>query len=303
MELTDLKGVGSVTVERMAEAGVEDVESLAKSNVDELTDAGVSDSKANRLIQRAKQEEIIIKSGEDVETEYNEKEYVPTGLEALDEILGGGWEPGFIAAVSGGSGGGKTQICFQAMINAVEHTGKPAIYIETEPGRYRPERLKNLSSDQETQSKIHKIEAHDLDSQLKAIDKINNNYTEGDLSMVIIDSFTARFRLSDSFQSRSDLQNRSKMMGKHLTRLEHLAKSLDIPAVITAQVYGNPGGYGSPESMYGGSLMQHTVGCIIQMKKAQGSLRKAKLTGHPGQEDAECHLTINDEEIRSVDAE
>lgn len=303
MDLSDIKGVGSVTMERLADAGVEDVETLAQAEVDQLTDSGMSDKKANRLIERAKEEEIIIKTGDDIKEEYDSKEYVPTGLEALDNILGGGWEPGFIAAISGGSGGGKTQLCFQAMINAVEHTGLPAIYIETEPGRYRPSRLSNLASKEDTQSKIHKVEAHDLDSQLKAIDKIKNNYGKSDLSMVVIDSFTARFRLSDKFESRSDLQSRSKLIGKHLTRLEDLAKKLDIPAVITAQVYGNPGGYGSPEAMYGGSLMQHTVGCIVQMKKAQGSLRKAKLTGHPGQEDAECHLTITDEEIRSVDAE
>lgn len=303
MELTDLKGVGSVTQERLADAGIEDVESLAKTTVDNLTESGVSDNKAKRLINRAKEEEIIIKTGDDIKQEYDDKEYVPTGLDALDDILGGGWEPGFIAAVSGGSGGGKTQVCFQAMVKAVEYTGSPAVYIETEPGRYRPERLANLSNKEDTQSKIHKVEAYDLDSQLKAVSKLKNNYTEGDLSMVVVDSFTARFRLSDKFESRSDLQSRSKLMGKHLTRMEDLARGLDIPVVITAQVYGNPGGYGSPESMYGGSLMQHTVGCIVHMKKAQGSLRKAKLSGHPGQEDAECHLTITDDEVRSVDAE
>lgn len=303
MELTDLKGVGSVTQERLAEAEVEDVEDLAKATEDQLTEAGVSDTKASRLINRAKEEEIIIKTGEDVEEEYENKEYVPTGLDSLDDILGGGWEPGFIAAVSGGSGGGKTQVCFQAMINAVEHTDLPAIYIETEPGRYRPRRLKSLASEDDTQSKIHKVEAHDLDSQLKAFSKIKNNFSEGELSMVVVDSFTARFRLSDKFENRSDLQSRSKLMGKHLTNLEDLARELNIPVVITAQVYGNPGGYGSPESMYGGSLMQHTVGCIVQMRKAQGSLRKAQLRGHPGQEDDECHLTITDDEIRSVDAE
>lgn len=303
MELTDLKGVGSVTQERLADAGIEDVESLAKTTVDNLTDSGVSDNKARRLINLAKEEEIIIKTGDDIKQEYDDKEYVPTGLDALDNIMGGGWEPGFIAAVSGGSGGGKTQVCFQAMVKAVEYTGSPAVYIETEPGRYRPERLANLANKEDTQGKIHKVEAYDLDSQLKAVSKLKNNYTEGDLSMVVVDSFTARFRLSDKFESRSDLQSRSKLMGKHLTRLEDLARGLDIPVVITAQVYGNPGGYGSPESMYGGSLMQHTVGCIVHMKKAQGSLRKAKLSGHPGQEDAECHLTITDDEVRSVDAE
>lgn len=303
MELTELKGVGSVTEERLAEAGVTEVAELATASIDELTEAGVSDNKANRLINLAKEEEIIIKTGEDVEEEYNTKEYVPTGLDALDNILGGGWEPGFIACVSGGSGGGKTQVCFQAMINAVEHTGLPAIYIETEPGRYRPQRLKNLANESDTQGKIHKVEAYDLDSQLKAVDKIKNNYNKDELSMVVVDSFTARFRLSDKFENRGDLQSRSKLMGKHLTRLEDLAQKLDIPAVITAQVYGNPGGYGAAEAMYGGSLMQHTVGCIVHMKKAQGSLRKAQLRGHPGQEDAECHLTITDDEIRSVDAD
>jgi len=307
MNITELNGVGAVTEERCNEAGVESVEDLTEGSksemIERLSDAGVSDNKANSLVNQAKEELIIIQSGEDVVQEYDEQQLVPTGIGGLDDLLGGGWEPGLIAAISGGSGGGKTQVCFQAMTNAVEETGKPAVYIETEPKRYRPKRLANLASEEETQSKINRIKANDLDSQLKAISKVKNTYSEGELSMVVIDSFTARFRLSDDFETRADLQSRSKLIGKHLTRLERLASKLDIPVIITAQVYGNPGGYGAAEAMYGGSLMQHTVGCVVYMQKAQGSLRKATLTGHPGQEDGECHVTISDEGVRSVDAD
>lgn len=303
MELTELSGVGSVTKERLNSAGVEKVEDLTEVSVDDLLDAGVSETKSTGLINQAKEELIIINTGDDMKDRYDNQDLIPTGINGLDDLLGGGWEPGFISCVSGSSGGGKTQICFQAMINAVEHTGKPAVYIETEPGRYRPTRLQKLSSEEETQSKIHMIEAHDLDSQLKAISKVKNSYSKGDLSMVVVDSFTARFRLSDKFENRGDLQSRSKLIGKHLTRLEKLASKLEIPVAITAQVYGNPGGYGAAEAMYGGSLMQHTVGCIIHMQKAQGSLRKATLSGHPGREDGECHVTITENAVRSVDAD
>lgn len=300
-KLEDLKGVGSVTVERLNNAGVENLNDLAQADPENLQKEGMSERKSRRLVTRAKEEAIVIKTGDDIVQKYEEKEFISTGIEGMDNILGGGWEPGFVACVAGGSGGGKTQISFQALVSAVEETEKPGIYIETEPGRYRPERIKSLANKEDTQSKIHMVEAYDLDSQLKAISKIKNSYTEGDLSMVVVDSFTARFRLSDQFKNRGDLQSRSKEMGRHLTRLERLADKLEIPVIITAQVYGNPGGYGAAEAMYGGSLMQHTIGCLIHMKKAQGSLRKAQLRNHPGREDDECHVSINKDEIKSVE--
>ena len=82
MDITELNGVGSVTEERCNEAGVESVEDLTEGSksemIERLSDAGVSDNKANSLVNQAKEELIIIQSGEDVVQEYDEQQLVPT---------------------------------------------------------------------------------------------------------------------------------------------------------------------------------------------------------------------------------
>lgn len=303
MSLSSMDGVGPSTIDKLSKVGVENLSDLATKEVEDLTDAGIFENKAERLIQRAQEEAIILQSGDEVAEEQSDKNYVSTGMPAFNDMLGGGWEPGYVAAIYGPTSTGKTQICFQSMVSAVEETGDPAIYIETERDRYRPDRLRKLANEDDTQSKIFRIKAYDLDQQKRAYDKVTKLPKQKDsidsLSMVVIDSFTARFRLSDKFEDRGSLQARSKEMARHLTKLENMAERLGVPILMTAQVYGNPSGYGSADNIYGGSLMQHTVGCFVRMKNAQQSLNEAQLRGHPGQKDDEVYIAMSDSVIEA----
>jgi len=80
----------------------------------------------------------------------------------LDNALGG-WRGGDVTAVGGESGAGTTQISFHSCVRAVASTGQPAVYTETEPGRYSPKRLNQIVSDDrgpdEVQSTIYRIKA------------------------------------------------------------------------------------------------------------------------------------------------
>lgn len=296
MELTDLKGVGGVTAERLKEAGVDDLDSLAQSTQDDLTDAGMSESKASKLIRRAKRNTVVVQSGSEVVDEYDSKANIPTGMDLFDDVLDGGWREGDVVAVSGESGAGKTQICYQAMVTAVEDTGKDVVYIETERNRYSPKRLRSLSTDEDTQDKIHRVKAYDLEQQELAYDKIRTHFE--DCALVVIDSFTARFRLSDDFDGRSKLQDRSKIIGRHLTRIEKMAEELGVPVLMTAQIYGNPSGYGG-NGTYGGSLFQHSVNYFVDMSNAQGSFSKATIKNHYEVADTEIFLNIKGDEIQT----
>lgn len=298
MELSELNGVGSVTEEKLSDAGVESINTLAQATVSDLTDAGISERKAEKLINRASRETVIIQSGDEVVQEYQQKGVVTSGMPVLDDAIGGGYREGDVIGISGESGSGKTQLAFYALVNAVESTGKPAVYIETEPNRYSPKRLDQLADEDDTQSDIHRIPAYDLDQQRLAYDKLVEHFD--DCCLVVVDSFTANFRMSEEFEGRGTLSDRSVVMGDHLRGLNDVASNLEVPILLTAQIYGNPSGFGSPNSVYGGSLFIHTVNYFLMMKAAQGDLVKAKVTNHPEKPEEEVFINIDTEEIRGM---
>lgn len=301
MEVTDLTGVGQVTYnDKLKPAGFDSIDKIARSSVDELIeDAGLSEGKAEKIYERANREAVILQTGDQVQEEYEGKTYVTTGLKELDDMLGGGWEEGFLITLSGESGSGKTQVAFNSMVEAVEQTGDPAVYIETEPNRYRPERLRSLADDPETQGKIYRIKAYDLEKQKLAYEKLIESFDS--LSLVVVDSFTARFRLAEKFDGRGTLSERSQEIGAHLRRLETLGDKIQAPILLTAQVYGNPSGFGGGAAVYGGSLMQHTVSCFVNMKSSSGNLKEAQLRGHPGRADKEIYINIGQNQLEAVE--
>lgn len=299
-ELGDIAGIGSKTKHKLKQVGIENIDDLAQAETEALTEAGMGESRAKEFISKAKQSAVIIQTGEEVEEEYANKDYISTGMEELDTMLGGGWEEGYVVAFPGPTGSGKTQLSFQSMVSAVEQTGKPAVYVETERGRYRTERLKKLADEEDVQDKIYRVKAYDLDQQKQAYKKIRNHFSD-DLSLVVVDSFTARFRLSDKFEDRGSLSQRSTEMAAHLTELENMAEELKVPILITAQIYSNPGGYGKSEYIYGGSLFMHTVGYFLHMQQDSGKMVQAQLRNHPGRDDDEVTIRIDDEELVALE--
>ena len=295
MELNELKGVGSATENKLNSAGVETLDDLATADVESLKNAGVSEAKAQKLIRRAKKNTVVIQTGDDIIEHYESREPVTTGMEKLDDVLGGGWKEGNIVGISGEPGTGKTQICFQSLVAAVEATGKPAVYIETERDRYAPGRIKQLQNEPDTVDKIHRIPAYGLEQQRLAYDKVRDS--DVDYSLVVLDSFTARFRLAGDFDDRSELSQRSSAIGSHLRGLEQMVDAKDCPVLVTAQVYGNPDSYGPNTNVYGGELFKHTVNFFVATGNGRGDLHKIGISSHPEVGDVEFELRIGEEQL------
>lgn len=290
-KITDIDGIGGNMADRLEAAGIETLDDLASGDPEELSELdGLSTSRAQRFINEAKESAVLIQTGEEVVEEYESLPQISTGVEELDDLLGGGWEAGFLVAVGGETGSGKTQLAFQALGEAVQQTGKPAVYIETERGRYRGNRIREMY-DEETQKMVHKVGAYDLDQQLMAYRKVRNHYDE--LSAVVVDSFTSRFRLNEDFSGRENFTNRSDAFAAHLNELEELAAVHKIPILLTCQVYENVSGWGSGYVIYGGSLMMHTVNFVIMLKSRSGALMELNIQNHPevGEEDLELQIT------------
>lgn len=297
-ELGDIDGLGNKTAQKLRNAGIKNLEDLAEIDPQELAD-GLSKVSASRLQgwkNEAKRNAVTIKTGEEVADEYDNLTKVPTGVDKLDDVLGGGWESGFLVAIAGETGSGKTQISFQALGEAVLDQDAPSVYIETERGRYRGNRLVEMFNE-DVQKKVHKVPAYGLDQQEMAYDKVKEEFGPNEISCVVVDSFTARFRMSGQFTDRQDLPDRSTVMARHLDKLDQLAAVCDVPVILTCQISANPSQYGGKHTVYGGTLMHHMVNFVIMMKSRQGALTDMELRNHPEIEDQEINLQITEDGV------
>lgn len=296
-EITDLSGIGSGTEEKLGKLGIESLDDLAKANPSVVVgeDVSISESRMESFINRAKEHTIQILSGDEVQKKYQERGTISTGIEKLDDRLEGGFENQEIVAVGGGTGSGKTQLGFYMSGQAVQQTGKPALYIETEPDRYRGGRIEEMFGEQ-IQSDVLKIEAHSLDQQMMAYRAAKNQIDE--LSFVVVDSFTSRFRLSEKFDDRSQLSERNSEFRKHLNAIESMAKVADVPVLLMCQVYANPTQYGGSTVLYGSSLMMHMVAYVLMLKGKSGQLTRMKANNHPRSGEFELVLQITENGLR-----
>lgn len=294
-DLQEIDGLGNTAEQQLKEVGIESVNDLANASLDEVEESGVRS--AEKLHNRAMKQGVVIKDGESVEQEQENATYVSTGMQTVDKMIGGGLEGGFLIGVSGEPSAGKTQMCLQCLASAADYSGN-AVYIETEPNRFQIDRVKSMTRKEESYKRIHQIEAHDSDSDIDNL-KIQRNAYEAvkdsfdDVSLVVVDSFIANFRLSGKFNGRSDLPKRNEIVADHLEGLQSLANHFDCPVLMTLQVQGNPDQYsGGDVSVWGPVLMDHTITYLLHMGHAKGELREVNMKAHPSEGDGSTTIKM-----------
>ena len=297
-DLSDIDGLGNKNISRLKSNGIESLGDLAECDPEEVADGvdGISAGRLHGWKTQAARDAVVIKSGTEVAEEYDELAKLSTGIDALDDKLGGGWETGFMVAVGGETGSGKTQVSFQALGEAVNQMEGKGVYIETERGRYRGNRLREMY-DEQTQEQVYKIPAYSLDQQELAYEKVLEEFTPSELAFVVVDSFTARFRMSDRFTGRQDLPDRHTVMSRHLDKLDELAAMCEVPILLTCQISANPDQYGANQTIYGGTLMHHMVNFVIFMKSRKGALSQLEIRNHPEVGNCEMQLQITDDGV------
>src|SRR3989344_7471806 len=117
--LTDLPGVGAATAEKLSEAGLDNLISIAVSSPSELAEvSGLTENAARKLIQYARGRlEMDFESGEELMKRREQVIKISTGSKAVNEMLGGGIETGALTEAFGAFGSGKTSIAHQLSVN------------------------------------------------------------------------------------------------------------------------------------------------------------------------------------------
>lgn len=119
-ELTDLKGVGGSTAEKLGNRATRPGK-MSRQRPPELSaGANLGEGKAGKLIRRAQEsaDDLGFEPGTKLMEKRKEVERISPGNESLDEMLGEDVETQSITEYYGGFRTGKTQLSHQLSVNA-----------------------------------------------------------------------------------------------------------------------------------------------------------------------------------------
>ncbi|WP_268544348.1 ATPase domain-containing protein [Candidatus Nitrosotenuis cloacae] len=157
---------------------------------------------------------------------------IRTGLQKLDEALGGGIRSGVITDISGASSTGKTQLALQVMVNLL--SGGGSIFYQDTTGTFRPERLlellKTKSLDPANLDRVTVSRVTSTRDQMNGILTIQKS----DFALVVIDNVTDLF--SFEYSREEQLLEKTTQFAKYMKDLSHVAVSKKIPVLVVNMV-------------------------------------------------------------------
>ncbi len=312
MTLSDLPGVGAATIEKLQSAGYLDVISIAVASPGELVEvAGVTESAARKMIQAAREGmNMGFESGIELLKRREKVVKIQTTSEAINKLLGGGFETGAITECFGEFGSGKTQLghflsC--AIQTQSDKLGKDpiAVYIDTE-GTFRPERIKqfaeSLNLDSENVLKHIKVaRAFNSDHQMLLAEKVEDLIKKDGLNvkLVVVDSLTAHFRAE--FIGRGTLAERQQKLNKHMHTLFKIADMNNACVYLSNQVMAKPDTFfGDPTQAIGGHIVAHASTFRIYLRKGKKGSRVAKLIDSPNLPEGEASFIVEETGIHDI---
>lgn len=157
---------------------------------------------------------------------------ISTGLERLDELLGGGIKNGIITDIFGASSTGKTQLVLQIAVNCLSQGG--TILYQDTTGNFRPERLLDMLKPKELDTalldKITVGRITNTQEQFSAISKIE----QSNFSLVIIDNITDLF--SFEYSKEDQILEKNKQFTKYMKQLATMSLEKKIPIVVVNMI-------------------------------------------------------------------
>ena len=311
--IEDIPGVGPATAEKLREMGFHTVESLATATIKELTEAGVGEKQAGKVIAEARDSLALsfVRADELIKMRQNVRRLTTTSKQ-VDELLGGGLETQTITEFYGEYGVGKSILCHQLAVNVQlpEEKGGlngAALYIDTE-NTFRPEWIVRMANaigldPTETAKNIIYSEAFTSDHQILILEKADKVIQENNVKLIIVDSLTAHFR--SEYLGREMLAERQQKLNNHLHRLVRLSRAFNACAVVTNQVMSRPDAfYAMAVEAVGGHIVSHTTHTRISLRRtASGPVRICKLVSSPYLPEGERIFKITEEGVKDITEE
>ncbi|HLE47880.1 MAG TPA: DNA repair and recombination protein RadB [Candidatus Thermoplasmatota archaeon] len=201
----------------------------------------------------------------------------------LDDLLGGGLEPGTLTLIYGEAGAGKTNICLQLARNAVRADHGKVAYLDTEG--VSMERLEQIcGADLQRVLKgilfYHPTSLAEQERMTQNLEKIKG------ASLIVIDSLNMYYRL----QLKAGGDEATRTLTSMLSTLLRISRTQNTPVLITGQVYTDD----ETVRPFGGRVMEHIVKTIVRLERLGPGLRRATVLKHrsrPEGSNAEFQIT------------
>lgn len=247
--LERLNGIGPKTAEKLRDLGYDTITAIATARADEIASMmKVTFSIAKGWTVQAQEallSKMEFKTAEEQDKVKKETQlFIFTGSSNFNTMIGGGIPTKSITGLSGRLASGKTQICFDAIVDCLGRLKEKAVFIETEPDTFHLDRLKEIARGRGITcdwSNLYVQEAENSPTPKAQFlqYKVVQRYLErGEkIRLVVIDSMTAKFR----GWSRSELLPiRTREFAEHFGLMEYLAAKYNIAWLLTFQVIAPP---------------------------------------------------------------
>jgi DNA repair protein RadB len=210
---------------------------------------------------------------------------IPTGCDAIDGLLGGGFERGAVTQVYGAPAAGKTNVVLSAAVEAAA-SGQSILYIDTEG--LSVDRMEQLASAragpdrtvEDIASRIIISEALTFDEQQEAVQDAAEVATE--VEFVVLDSATGFYRLERTEQEEGEAL---RAVARQITHLLSLARKHDLAVAFTNQVFTDPDS--EQTRGLGGHTLDHWSAVILRLDRFRGGNRRVTLEKHHSREAGE----------------
>lgn len=198
-------------------------------------------------------------------------ERLSTGVPALDDLLGGGLEPGVITQLYGGPGSGKSVLSIIAAVSCLR-AGRGVIFIDTEG--FSIERFRQVAGDaaESLARELILYEPHDFEQQGVMISGMARQIAGGRIGLIVMDSATGLYRTQ--LDRGTDTMQR---LSRQIIHLLGYARKYAIPVIITNQVYMD-----IQRNVFvglGGTALAHISKVIMRIDRLNGA-RRAVLEKH-----------------------
>ena len=205
---------------------------------------------------------------------------ITTGAEVLDNLLEGGYETDVITAVYGPAGSGKTTTCLMAAVSAAlakENKDKKVVFIDTEGG-FSTERLQQLiGGEKELKKALERImllKATNFTEQKKYIETLSEQISSK-ICLIVCDTISSLYRI----ERGEDNASLNRELGKQLSVLLTIARTKEIPVVVTTPVYADFMDK-TKVKMVGGDILKYSSKCLIELRINGNGTRTAILAKH-----------------------
>lgn len=289
-DLMRIKGVGKSQAEKLYNAQIYSCLQLAGMPIPQLMDrTGFTKKACETLVANAKPLCDLgdVLSADSLFTTENNRDYLSTGSNSFNELIGGGYPTKLITEIHAENGIGKTQASFTASVMCTrpkEEGGLDGdvVYIDTE-GTFNAHRVAQIAESrgydpQEVLSRIHVARVMTSSQQVLIMDKINELATQYNIRLIVVDSIMARFR-SDFAGGRQNLPERQGMLNQHLAELMAFANRYDSVILVTNQMSASPdaGAFFDPMVAVGGNTLGHACAIRIRLRRGKNGVRIVKL--------------------------